>query len=486
MYTLVYQLITIMFPLILVPYISRVLGSGGVGTYAFTASIGQYFILFGMLGLGVYGSKHIAESRDNKKSLSETFLSIYGLQLMMTTLSIVIYFIFIRYGAFQHEKIMLIQGIALLSCLVDCSWFFSGLEKFKKIVISNSIIKVISFISVLMLVKSEDDLIIYTIIMTASTILGQLVLWLGINKYIRLVPIKLTQILQHFKPTLIYFIPQIAIQIYFVLNKTMIGIFSTESEVGIFDYSDKLLKVSLAFVTSLGTIMLPRMAYVFNNGDIEKGRSYLSTSLNFSSLLAVPIMFGMAGISLEFIPWYLGEDFNKSIYVLIIISPTILFMSWSGVFGTQYLLPLGKMKIYTICVYIGAIVNLILNLFLIKPYGAIGASIGTLFAEFFVMFTQLLFIRKQIATKKIFFKTIDYVIAGFIMLVVIRIVGYYLGSGIVTTLIQIIAGGTTYLLLTIAIEYMKKEGLILDELRKIKWLQNTLKNFNQKIKHFES
>ncbi|WP_042345892.1 flippase [Bacillus massiliigorillae] len=466
-YTLFYQLLNIAFPLITVPYVSRVLGANGVGTYAFTDSLVQYFILFGMLGIATYGSRIIATVRDHKEKLSQTFLSLYALQLTMTALCIILYLLFTYYGSFTHKTIMYIQGIALLSSLVDCTWFFSGLEKFKQIVIRNTIVRFLSLFLLFLLVKTSNDLPIYTVIMTGTTFIGQMVLWFGMKNYIRLIPIKIMDILVHFKPIITYFVPQIAIQIYFVLNKTMIGIFSTESEVGIFDYADKILKVSLAFITSLGTIMLPKMAYIFSNGKIEEVRKYMFKSLDFSSFIAIPIMLGLMGISSEFIPWYLGEEFKKSITVLLIISPTIFFMAWSGVFGTQYMLAVGRMKPYTLSVYGGAIVNFILNLLFINRYGAIGASIGTLFAEFFVMIVQLIAIREQIEFKKIFFKVFHYGWAGTVMFLVVRIIGSFFGVKISTTILQIVAGALTYLSLILIIESIKREGLLLNELKRL-------------------
>ncbi|WP_019242597.1 MULTISPECIES: oligosaccharide flippase family protein [Bacillus] len=350
-------------------------------------------------------------------------------------------------------------------CLVDCSWFFSGLEKFKQIVIRNTIVRVLSIVLLFLFVETPNDLPTYSLIMTGTIFIGQLVLWIGMKNYLILVPIKIQDVWKHVKPTVSYFVPQIAIQIYFVLNKTMIGIFSVESEVGVFDYADKILKVSLAFVTSLGTIMLPKIAYIFSNGKTEEVKKYLFKSLDFSSFIATPIMLGLAGISIEFIPWYLGEEFKRSITVLIIICPTIFFMAWSGVFGTQYLLAIGRMKPYTISVYTGAFVNLVLNLFLIKPFGAIGASIGTLFAELVVMLVQLVAIREQIELKKIFLKVIYYAGAGIVMFLVVRIIGVYLGAKIITTVLQIIVGALIYLSIILIKEYVEKDGLVLNELK---------------------
>lgn len=463
-------MLTMILPLITVPYVSRVLKPEGVGTFAYTYSIVNYFALIGMLGIGVYGNKIVAMTRDNKELLSRNFLSIYSLQLILSLCSVIGYFIIVL-NFFQEDRLIaLIQTLNLLAIVIDISWFFSGLEQFKKIVIRNVLIKIITVLAIFIFVKNQDDLVLYTFIMGLSTVISQFVMWLYVKDHIVLVSINIHTILQHIKPTLVYFLPQVALQIYFVLNKTMIGIFSSKSEVGIYDYADKILKLSLAIVTALGTVMLPRMAHTLARGDYSKAQDYINRSLDFSTLLAVPMMFGLAGIAKDFIPWYLGEDFAGSIMVLIILSPTLLFMSWSGVFGTQYLVPLGKMKQYTISLYIGAIVNLLINLTLIKPYGALGAAIGTLGAEMVVFLTMYLFVKGKIHVLKIVRKTVYYLISGSIMFVIIRYIGILFGSSFMTTVVQVGVGFITYGAIVLLFEFISQDGLLMNEIthKKIK------------------
>lgn len=464
-YNLIYQVLTMILPLITVPYVSRVLKPEGVGTFAYTYSIVHYFTLIGMLGIGTYGNKMVAMTRDNKELLSRTFLSIYSLQLILSLISAVGYLILVLTFFHEDRIVAIIQIMNLLSVLVDISWFFNGLEQFKKIVSRNIFVKMISLAAIFMFVKNQEDLALYTFILGISAVVGQGIMWIYLKESIVHVSIDFHSIIQHLKPTLVYFLPQVAAQIYFVLNKTMIGLLSSKSEVGIYDYADKILKLSLAMVTSLGTVMLPRMANTFANGDFSKARDYIMKSLDFSTLIAVPIMFGLAGIANDFIPWYLGKGFLESINVLIILSPTILFMSWTGVFGTQYLVPLGKMKEYTLSLYIGAIVNLIINLILIKPYGSIGAAIGTLCTEFAVLLAQLLFVRKEIGILKGVSKTVYYLISGSTMLIIVKIIGYLLGASIMTTLVQAMVGSVAYILIVLFFEFLGRDGLIISQLK---------------------
>lgn len=466
LYNLVYQIMTMALPLVTVPYISRVLLAKGVGIFAYTSSIAQYFALFGMLGIGIYGNKVIAMTRDDKKVMSENFLSIYFLQLIVSLVSVFSYLMLVFLMIRTDQEIALIQTVTLLGTVIDCTWFFSGLEMFKKIVTRNILIKCLSLVAIFSFVKGPGDLYLYTYIMCLSTFFGQLIMWFYIRNQIVRVKITFRAVKKHVKPVFIYFLPQIAMQVYFVLDKTMIGVLSSKSEVGIYDYADKIQKMAIAIVTSLGTVMLPKMAHTFIMGQTDKAKKYILKSLDFSTLLAVPIMFGLAGIAQEFIPWYMGNGFLKCTVVLIMISPTIFLMAWSGVFGSQYLLPLGKMEEYTVSLYIGAIVNFLLNLVLIKSYGSIGASIGTLVAELSVTLVQMFFVRNDIRWKQMLPKTMLYLCAGVVMYTFVRFIGHSMGVSIVTTFVQIIAGIFSYTAIILTVEYAGHGGIILEEIRK--------------------
>ncbi|MDN3954871.1 flippase [Sporolactobacillus laevolacticus] len=467
LYNLIYQVLVMILPLITVPYVSRVLLPQGVGTYAYTASVVSYFSFLGILGIDTYGNKLIAMSRDNKRKMSQNFFSLYFLQLMLTTASLIGYLITAIFFIQQDRSIALIQTISLLGTVFDCSWFFFGIELFKKIVTRNIIIKLLSLVAIFILVKQPSDLPVYTVIMCLSIFLSALIMWFYLKGRIMIVRVSFRRIMSHLKPSIIYFIPGIALQVYFVLNKTMIGIVANNSEVGIFDYADKIRMMALSVVTSLGTVMLPRMAHTFAVGQIEKAKDYLLKSLDFSTLLAIPLMFGVAGIAEEFIPWYMGDHFLKSIVVLIILAPTIVLMAWSGVFGTQYLLPLGKMKAYTASVYAGAIVNFGVNLMLIKSFGSIGASFGTLAAEVAVTLVQVYFVRELIPFRRIVPKTIYYLIAGFVMFLLIRMTGSVMGASILTTGVQVALGCIVYFVIIVTIESMKRDGMVYHEFGKV-------------------
>ena len=192
------------------------------------------------------------------------------------------------------------------------------------------------------------------------------------------------------------FIPQIAIQIYLLLDRTLLGVLTNNVQVGYYDNSQKMVKLVLTIATSLGTVMMPRIANTFSSGDMDKVKDYVSKSFYFINGLAFPLMFGLMGIANELSPWFFTDKFKGIENLIVISSVIILAISWSNVLGMQLLVPLNRTKEFTISVTTGAVINLILNLILIKKLGAIGACISTIIAEFSVTIVQCYFVKDLI------------------------------------------------------------------------------------------
>lgn len=443
-YNLIYQVLVLILPLVTTPYISRVLGAENIGIYSYTLSIVTYFILFGSLGVALYGQREIAYYQKDKKKYSIIFWEIVILRAITMTISLLLfYLIFVNGNQYQiYYKILILE---LIGNCIDISWFFQGLEEFKKTVIRNMIIKLISVISIFTFVKSQNDLKIYFWIYVLATSIGNASLWLYLPKFLTKVKIKEIHLFRHLKPTLGLFIPQIAVQVYTVLDRTMIGaIISDKSEVGFYDQSQKIIKLLMTIITSLGTVMLPRIANTFASGEKEKINNYMKRSFNMVFLLAFPMIFGIISVSKAFVPIFFGDGYDKVAILMKVISPIILFIGLSNVTGTQYLLPTKRQKEYTISVIIGAITNFIMNACLIWKFGAIGASIGTVIAEFTVTAVQLYFVRNDFNFKQIIKISKNYVVSSIAMFIVCIIIGSVVKSNMISIIIQVIFGVGIY------------------------------------------
>lgn len=468
-YNLLYQVLILILPLITAPYISRVLGAENIGIYSYTIAITTYFITFGSLGIALYGQREIAYVQNDKEKCTKVFWEIVILRLITLSISMIIFYFVFVYSNNQYEIYYKVLLLEIIGNILDISWFFRGLEEFKKTVMRNMIIKLLSVISIFLFVKTKEDLLIYFFIYVLSILIGNISLWFYLPKLLSRIKFKNLNLFKHLKPTIALFIPQIAIQVYTLLDKTMIGaIISDKHEVGYYDQGQKIIKMLLTIITSLGTVMMPRIANNFALGNKEKIKNYMKKSFNYVFLIAFPMIFGIISITNVFVPVFFGEGYERVILLMNVISPILLFIGLSNVVGVQYLLPTKKQKEYTISVVIGAIVNLIFNLLLIPTFKALGASIGTVIAEFTVTALQLFFIRKEFDFRNIIKNSLNYIIASMFMFISCLLIGFYINNNVLSLIIQLIVGTIIYILVLLLLKDKFFKNMISKVLAKFK------------------
>lgn len=459
-YNLIYQVLILILPLVTTPYLSRVLGAENIGIYSFTLSISTYFILFGSLGIALYAQREIAYFQDDKTKRSKIFFEILVLRFITLGIALLTFYLtFCIKGEYKvYYRILILE---LLANTIDISWFFQGLEEFKKTVSRNIVVKVISVICIFIFIKNENNLLQYFIIYVLSILIGNITLWFYLPKFVNKVSFRDIKPLKHLKATLSLFIPQIAMQIYTVLDRTMIGtIVLNKKEVGYYEQAQKIIKLLLTIATSLGTVMIPRMANTYANGDEVKLKDYIFKSFRFVFFMVFPIMFGIVSISKKFVPIFFGSGYDKVSLLIIVISPILVAIGISNVIGQQYLLPTKKQKQFTISVTIGAFVNFILNMIFIRLWKSIGASIATVIAECSVTIAQLILVRKSFKLKEILKTGINYFIASIIMFLVSIGVGLLINSAKLSIILQVITGSITYfIILCIIKDPLIKEGI---------------------------
>ena len=443
-YNLIYQVLTLILPLITTPYVCRVLGAEAIGIYSYTYNTLSYFLLFGALGVALYGQREIAYVSDDISKRKKVFLEVFICRFTTIAIAVVFYYFFLmRTGVYKvYYSIWVLELIALA---FDISWFFQGLEDFKKTVTRNVIVRLVSVSLIFIIVKTPQDLIKYITIYSIADLVGNLSLWLYVPKHIKGVKIEKIRAYSHIPAIILLFIPQIASQIYNLLDKTMIGrIIVDKAEVGFYEQGQKVIRVLLTLVTSLGIVMIPRMANTFASGDKEKTIDYIKKSFRFVFFLAFPIILGLMSISSIFVPLFFGPGYEKVIVLINVIAPTILLTGMANVIGTQYLLPTKRQREYTISIVIGLIINFILNYIFIHLYNSIGASIATVLSELVVVAVQFKIIKNDVRAKDIIKLSYTYLFSGVIMLGASMSIKILLGPSLKTMVIQIIVAILVY------------------------------------------
>lgn len=470
MFQALYQLLLVILPLITSPYVSRVLGPEGIGIYSYTFSIVNYFVIFGKLGIDTYANRKVARVKDDSELLNKTFSSIFFLHLLITIIVAIIYLIYVIFFS-QYRFYALIQSFYILAVIADINWLFYGLEEFKLTVTRNAIIRFGTVIAIFIFVNNQSDLYLYLFILSFGTFLSQTSVWYFLKHYVSLKKVEWKQVKVHFKPMITLFIPTIAVTIYTILDKIMLGSMAGAIHTGYYENAEKIINTCIGVIIAFGNVMMPRMSNLVGKGEKEKTERYISISIQLVMLLSLGMAFGLSGIAYQFVPLFFGEAFIPSIYVLIGLSFTLPFRAFANVIRTQYLIPNHYDKIYIISVFIGAIVNIIINFLLIPILASYGVVIGTIVAELLVCFLQAFAVKEKIPIYKYIKDSAFFIINGIVMYIVIFFIGKYLGVSVYTTLIQVVLGAFLYSSLTLLYLYITKGSLwimLITEFNKIK------------------
>ena len=443
LYNLSYQILTIILPIITVPYVTRIFTSEALGNYVFYNSIVSYFSLFAMLGIGVYGTKQIAAASD----VSSTFWNIYAIQLIASILAMAVYIIAIFSIPQMGGIIPLIVGITLFAKMIDISWLFSGKEDFKKITIRNTVVRIIGVISIFTFVKSSDDLYLYVFLIVIFDFLGQFVMWVPAKKFIKRPSFNTKIMKRNLHPIALLFLPQVAISLYVVLDRTLLGLLGSYSDVGIYEQGQKLISILLKVVSSLGVVMLPRVANLLSERRDKEAQNMVKFSFILYNLIIFPMIFGLIAVNEVFVKLFLGKNFQDVKYVLYVIVFNIMFVGWTNILGYQVLVVRNKNKEFMLSTTIPAFVSVAVNIAVIPFFGYIGASITSVVVEILVFAIQWYYSRNIINKNLLFNKDLVKIIcSSLVMFGAVMLCKMTLGlDGIIGLIIYLAVGGISYL-----------------------------------------
>ena len=466
--SLAYQVLVVILPMITAPYVARVLGADKNGIYSFTASYQTYFSMFAALGTVSYGSREIARNRRDRAVRSKLFWEIELMTVLTSTVSIAAFIVFIvfrdRYQIFYIPQIM-----SILAVMFDISWFFSGIEEFRYIVTKNALFKLAGAVLIFTLVHKPEDLLLYIAILSATTMLGNMSMWIYMPRFLDPVDFGTLRIRHHLRETFVYFIPSIATSVYTVLDKTLIGeITRDEVENGCYDKVVQLINIMKALTfTALNSVLSARISFLFAEKRYDEIRRRIETSINYILFTGFGIGFGLAGIAPRFIPWFLGPGYERAVLMLIMMSPIVVIIGVSNCLGSQYYTPSGKRAQSARFIIVGACVNLALNLLLIPRFWGYGAIAASLIAEMTITILYITFARQS-------FHPIVFVRDGWrkllsagLMYGAVRAVDPFFHSNFAALAAEVCVGGAVYIIMLFILRDHFMTGFCMDTVRRI-------------------
>ena len=444
-YSLLYQILTMITPFITAPYVSRVLGADGVGIYSYTSSYVTYFTLVAALGTASYGMREIAQCRNNMQEYSKKFWEIELLTVFTTLVCLMAWIVLILFSS--TNKIYFIALIPqLIATMFDISWFYTGHEKIGYTVFWNAICKIAGVICIFVFINNKSDVVLYIFLNAFILMLGNISMWVFLPKMLVRVNPREFRFRTHLHETLIYFIPTIATTVYTVLDKTLIGTITQDSyQNGYYEQATKIINMAkTAVFVSVNSVMAARISYLFAENKIDEIKARIEKSMDFILLLGFATSFGIVAVAQDFVPVFFGEGYEPVINLLYWMSPLVLIIGVSNCLGSQYYTPAGLRKLSSKFIIMGAVVNLIMNLILIPKFGATGAVVGSIIAELTISVMYFKNCRGYLKVSQVLKCSYKRLIAGIIMVIAVKFVGELHLSNLLLLLCEVIAGGIVY------------------------------------------
>lgn len=444
-YNLFYQLLVVLSPIIVTPYLSRVLKADGVGMYQYVYAIASYFIMVVQLGTSMYGQREVAICQNDKNRVGQIFLHIQALRLVMLAVSAVGYGIIIfAMRDSKYATLLWIEFMLVLGAYFDISWLFQGLEQFKLMSVRSSIIKILTIILIFALVKTKSDLYLYAVIMSLGVLIGNLILWVYVPRYAGKASLSKNYFKDVLRNSWIFFIPSIATTIYAYLDKVLLGIFSGDSETGFYSQGEKVVKILITLITSLSLVLLPRITSLIGQEKKDEAKKIVTYVWKYVLMIAIPMTVGLICASGTFVPLFFGDGYDSVIPVIVILAPLAFIIGSNSVLGYAILIPSKQQRGYNIAAIAGCAVNFVADLLLIPICNAIGACVGTILAEFTVCCCEYYYSKKIMGRIFPWKNVLRYVAASIVVAVVLLTMNQTGKFGGVMIFAEVLCGITVY------------------------------------------
>ena len=462
----IYQVLVLIIPVITIPYVSRVLGQNAIGEYSLFSSIINYFVLFASYGFVDYGTKVISENRDNLYEKSRSFFSVLFTKAILTVGTLLVFFIYLLLSGYTGIQFYSFIGLSLyiFAVLFDPTFYFQGEERFVSISIRNAIVRVIIVILTFVLIKSEDDLGAYCFILGLGQLLSTLIMYFSFKKGELLrVKVKDLDIISTIKKAFPFFIPCVAIQLYTGINQLILDWFNIPaSENGFYGQAFKVVQLLSALPGSITIIMYSRVSYLLKINDKVEAEKKIIQTFQVFWILSLSISFGVAGISKTFVPVFFGDGYEKVIYILYLLCPSIIVTPLNTLFSYLFFKPTNKAWIQTLILFISSIIDIALASILATNLMSYGVAIARCVGDLIQIPLLVLFSRKQINFRDIIKTLLKPLASSLVMFAFVYFLQYVfsitLGTHFISLFLLILFGAIIFYI----VEILLKEEFVVN------------------------
>lgn len=431
-------------------YVSRVLFASGIGEVASATNVAGYFVVLAALGMPTYGTKSIAACTD-KRSVNKIFWDLFTINAISTAVFSFSYYLLIFTHPFFQEQLPLfcVVGLGIVFNIFNVDWFYRGKEEFGYITLRSFIIKVLSLVAIFIFIKSEEDVIVYALVITLSNVANYVFNIIHLRKYISL-PRERIAVSTHLKPILLLLSASIIIELYTMVGTTLLTVFSTSECVGYFTNSMSIIRVIRSIVTSISAVFLPRLSFYYSSGRQQEFERLINNGLKILLFLTIPAAVGIFSIAEDAVLILFGSSFYGSIISVRILSLSIITIALSNFIGYQVFITVGKEKLMVLSTVVGASTNLILNFILIFYLDYVGVALASALAELAVTVYQMYYLYKLSLLKINMRYLTSVILASVAMVLAVLLISQLLSNQLIRLITSVVMGAVCYMFLSVS------------------------------------
>ena len=383
LYNTIKSLFSVLFPLITLPYVSRVLMAENLGKINFGLSIVGYASLIASLGISTYAIRECSRVKDDKDELNKVASQIFTINFFTTIFAYVVLLIILVFvkPLENYRVLIIIQSTTILFNTIGADWINSAMEDFKYITIRTVAAQLVSLVLMFIFVHRPEHYLIYAIICVVSASAANVFNFFYRRKYCRIKLVSKIDLKKHIAPILLLFSLLLSQTIFVNSDITILGLIKGDFETGLYSISVKFYTIVKTIVASVAFVVLPQLSYYFKEQNKEEVARILKYSMNFIIVLGFPCIVGLNGVASSLIYVVSGKEYLGAALSLHILTFALVFSFLGGWVGNMILIPSNKEKVFLLSNAIAAILNLILNLILIPHYGLNAAALTTVISE---------------------------------------------------------------------------------------------------------
>lgn len=425
------------FPLMVYPYVSRVLGVANIGACNFVDSIVEYFTILSMMGMNTIGIREIAKCKNDQQKLDNVFSQLFSLNTLTTITAIIILIIATNIvPKFAPYKDLLYIGVGkLFFNYMLINWFFQGLENFKYIAARTIFVKILFVILVFLFVKTETDVKLYYFLVALTWAGNGIINFIYAKKYVSFnFTLKINKaIIGSFFILGVYWFMN---SMYTTLNVAFLGFATNDIEVGYYTTANKLLTVIMTMFTALTSVMVPRVSVALKSNDNSEAKALIRKAINALMLFAIPLIFFVFPFSQELIYLMSGKGYEGATTPLQIMTPLFFLVGYDQIIVLQTLLPMGKDKDILRNSILAASVGIISNIFLTLNFGKNGSAIVLILAELSVLLSSQFCVTKYLGLKIPFKLIIKHIIGFSPIIIICYVIKYFINSYVISLIVS--------------------------------------------------